>query len=206
MRRWHSWFARGVLPLALPMAGLCLAEGGVEPKDSTTQVSSLSAASLKSTAMPAVMAMASLDGTELVFSSDSLTVIKRLKVVGRSSKIPSRVGDIRTLSHRNSFLVVLRDAPEIWEVSFDPRAPEIPMGMVHDFRYGEGDFVPGYLNPRRIDLPSPALAITMCPSGHEVLTSHAERAASLGMQFRLVHLDVRRSTAESTCPLEVQSQ
>ena len=36
-------------------------------------------------------------------------------------------------SPRRSFVVALKDIPEVWEVSYDPKAPEIPIGVITAF-------------------------------------------------------------------------
>lgn len=93
--------------------------------------------------------------------------------------------------------------PELWEISYNPKAPEIALGLVHDFQYHEGSFVPGYLNPQRSTLPSPVTDFLLSESGNEVLTAHAESdllhpGASARMQ--VTHLDVRRKVAEFVAP------
>lgn len=50
---------------------------------------------------------------------------------------------------RRAFLVINTVGEEIWEISLDAAAPDIPTGFIHDYRLREGEFVSGYLNPRR---------------------------------------------------------
>lgn len=196
------WAKRPLLGLllGLPMCSLGLSNQGGGDNNVAINAAPLVARSTLGAGMPTVLATATIDGSELVFLDESLTVIKRVLVKGRDAKSPSRIGAIQTASTRNSFLVTLRDAPEMWEVRYDRTAPEIALGMVHDFQYREGDFVPGYLNPQRIALPSPALALTLCPSGDEVLTTHASGAAPDGVRVQLVRLDARRAEPQATCP------
>ena len=40
---------------------------------------------------------------------------------------------------RESFVVALKDIPELWEISLRPQAPPIYDGLVHDYKMGEGD-------------------------------------------------------------------
>ena len=35
---------------------------------------------------------------------------------------------------------------------YNPKADDIPAGMIHDFKYKEGALVPGFLNPVRTQL------------------------------------------------------
>ena len=59
---------------------------------------------------------------------------------------------IRSYYARKSFVAALKDVPEVWEISYDPKAEPIATGYIHDYQYKEGSFVPGYLNPRRTQL------------------------------------------------------
>ena len=68
---------------------------------------------------------------------------------------PSPISFLQDAPRRKSFIVALKDAPELWEVSYDPNAEPIADGLVHDFRLREGNFLPGFLNPRRTKLEQP---------------------------------------------------
>lgn len=50
---------------------------------------------------------------------------------------------------RHSFVLLVPALDELWEISLDPQAKDIPQGFIHDYRMREGEFIPGYLNPRR---------------------------------------------------------
>ena len=64
----------------------------------------------------------------------------------------SRISAVYDAPPRRSFIAALKDVPEVWEISYDPKAEPIPTGLVHDFRLKEGSFEPGFLNPRRTPL------------------------------------------------------
>jgi hypothetical protein len=46
-------------------------------------------------------------------------------------------------------------AAELWDIGLDPQAEDRYDGLVHDFRFGEGVPVPGFLHRRRIPLAGP---------------------------------------------------
>lgn len=148
-----------------------------------------------------LLAVAGEDLPTLVVMDEHLHVLKSIPVRDKTGRFASGLLTIRTAKARNSFITLLAGAPELWEVSYNPNAPEIGLGMVHDFQYREGHFVPGYLNPQRSTLPSLAQDFVLLDSGHEVLTVH-----NLGGGWRedgnvrlsSTHLDVRKTAMEST--------
>lgn len=148
-----------------------------------------------------LLAVASETSSELIILDENLQLVKTLAVLDKTGRIRSGLVAVRTAEARDSFVAVLADAPELWEISYNPKAPEISLGMVHDFQYREGQFVPGYLNAQRSTLPSTAQDFVLLGSGHEVLTIHSEavgrRDASL-MRLHVMHLDVRKPAAEWT--------
>ncbi|MCK7496914.1 MAG: hypothetical protein MZW92_43005 [Comamonadaceae bacterium] len=60
----------------------------------------------------------------------------------------SRVSAVYDAAPRRSFVAALKDIPEIWEISYDPKAEPIYEGCVHDYKMGEG--------ARQAGLPQPA--------------------------------------------------
>jgi hypothetical protein len=89
----------------------------------------------------------------------------------------------------------MRDAPEVWEVSYDPKAADIPQGVIHDFRFREGAFLPGFLNPRRTALDE-AMDDFFFTRDYSELVG----AAREGRRGQVVHLDVRRAIASVELP------
>jgi hypothetical protein len=69
---------------------------------------------------------------------------------------PAR-GPVRWLDWpaRRALVVAPGDLPELWEIGLDPQAEDRYDGLVHDFRFGEGVPVPGFLHRRRIPLAGP---------------------------------------------------
>jgi hypothetical protein len=108
---------------------------------------------------------------------------------------PARVSAVYDAAPRRSFVAALKDVPELWEISYDPQAEPIAAGMVHDYRFKEGEFVPGFLNARRTKLDQVLDDFFFTPDFRQVVG--ASRGATRG---QVVHLDVRRAIAEVDLP------
>jgi hypothetical protein len=61
---------------------------------------------------------------------------------------PSRVSAVYEAAPRHSFVVALKDVPELWEISYDRHAEPVYSGLVHDYKMGESLAQPGFLTPR----------------------------------------------------------
>jgi hypothetical protein len=107
----------------------------------------------------------------------------------------SRVAAVYDATPRRSFVAALRDTPELWEISYDPRAEPIAAGLVHDYRLKEGEFVPGFLNPRRTRLESVLEDFFFTPDFSRVVGTSRD-----GKRGQVVHLDVRRALAAVDLP------
>jgi hypothetical protein len=107
----------------------------------------------------------------------------------------SRVSAVYDAAPRKSFVAALKDVPEIWEISYDPKADDIPTGLVHDFRLKEGAFVPGFLNPRRTKLDDVLDDFFFTPDYRQVVGAQRD-----GKHGQVVHLDVRRAIATLELP------
>ncbi len=141
-----------------------------------------------------LLAVASVTPGSLTILNTNLEIQKTIPVFDRTGRVASGLLRVRSAPARNSFVTLLSDVPELWEISYDPKAPEIGLGMVHDFQYREGHFVPGYLNPKRVTLPTLAHDFVLSDSGHEVLTVHSQAiASSTDIDVNLTHLDVRKT-------------
>ena len=107
----------------------------------------------------------------------------------------SRVSAVYDAAPRKSFIVALKDLPELWEVSYDPKAEDIASGLVHDFRLKEGAFVPGFLHPRRTPLEEPLDDFFFTPDYRQLVGTQRD-----GKRATVVHLDVRRAIATLELP------
>ena len=107
----------------------------------------------------------------------------------------SRVSAVYDAAPRRSFVVALKDLPELWEISYDPKAEPVAAGLVHDFRLKEGAFVPGFLNARRTPLEDVLDDFFFTPDYRQVVGASRD-----GKRGQVVHLDVRRAIATLELP------
>ncbi len=105
---------------------------------------------------------------------------------------------------RHSFVLVLRDLAELWEISYDPAAEPIFDGWVHDYRMGEGLAQPGYLGIRRTRLARPLVAVFF--DSRMPWLVGAEPGEPVGsppvlpLAAVVLHLDIRRAVARFALP------
>jgi DNA-binding beta-propeller fold protein YncE len=131
----------------------------------------------------------------LVILDADLNLVKLMEVKDKDGKRTSRVSAVYDAGPRRSFVAALKDVQELWEVSYDPKAPEIPAGVIHDFQYREGAFVPGFLNARRTVLDDYLDDFFFTPDYNELMGASRE-----GKKGQVVHLDVRRKIATLDVP------
>jgi hypothetical protein len=112
-------------------------------------------------------------------------VVREMAVIDRDRR-SARVARIVDAAPRRSFVVLLADAPEAWELSYDPDAEPVYEGLVHDFRMGEGIATRGPLARRRIVLQTPLADALFAPD-----YAHFVGRAAAG-ELHVVNLDVRR--------------
>ena len=131
----------------------------------------------------------------LVLLDADLNLLKVLDVRNKDGTESSRVSAVYDAAPRRSFVAALKDVPEIWEISYDPKAEDIPSGIIHDFKYKEGSFMRGFLNPRRTFLSEPLDDFFFTQDYSELMG--ASRKAGEG---QVVHLDVRKKIADLKLP------
>lgn len=134
-----------------------------------------------------VVAVANYLPKSLVLLDADLKLIALIDVADSGGKHPSRVSAVYDAAPRKSFVVALKDVPELWEISYDPAAEDIPAGLVHDFRLREGGFISGYLNPRRTLLDDVLDDFFFTQDYTEVMGT-----ARVSKRGQVVNLDVRR--------------
>jgi mono/diheme cytochrome c family protein/DNA-binding beta-propeller fold protein YncE len=140
-----------------------------------------------------VMAANYLPHTLALFDAD-LNLVKVYDATSRDGKQSSRVSAVYDAQPRRSFIVALKDVPELWEISYDPKAEDIYDGLVHDFRMGEGVAKKGFHGVRRTVLPEPLDDFFFDQSYAHALG--AARPRDDGKPSgQVVNLDVRRSIA-----------
>ncbi|MBU0751358.1 MAG: nitrite reductase [Gammaproteobacteria bacterium] len=131
----------------------------------------------------------------LVLLDAELNLLKVLDVKDKDGKESSRVSAVYDAAPRQSFVAALKDVPEVWEISYDPKVEDIPTGMIHDFKYKEGAFIPGFLNPRRTFLSTPLDDFFFTQDYSELMG-----AAREGGGGQVVNLDVRKKIADLALP------
>jgi mono/diheme cytochrome c family protein/DNA-binding beta-propeller fold protein YncE len=141
-----------------------------------------------------VMAANYLPHTLALFDAD-LNLVKTVAAASLDGKTSSRVSAVYDAAPRSSFVVALKDLPELWEISYDPSAAPIFDGLVHDYKMGEAVAKPGYLGIRRTPLDEPLDDFFFDQSYRHALG--ATRPTGDGAtNAQVVNLDVRRKIAE----------
>jgi cytochrome c553 len=98
-----------------------------------------------------------LPHTLVVLSTEDLSV-ERIFSANDRKGASSRVSAVYQARPRNSFIVALKDVPEIWEIATDPNAPPVYSGLVHSHEKGMVEALPasqGLFALRRIEVPQP---------------------------------------------------
>ena len=141
-----------------------------------------------------VMAANYLPHSLALFDAD-LKLVKTFAAETLDGKASSRVSAVYDAAPRQSFVVALKDIPELWEISYDPKAEPIFDGYVHDHRMGEAIARPGYLNVRRTLLDEP-LDDFFFDQGYRHALGATRPKADGTPSAQVVNLDVRRKIAE----------
>ncbi|MBI5923988.1 MAG: c-type cytochrome [Aquabacterium sp.] len=91
----------------------------------------------------------------VVLLDAELQLVRIYPATSLDGKQTSRVSAVYDAAPRQSFIVALKDLPELWEISYNPKAEPIHDGYVHDFRMGEAIAKNGHLGVRRTPLSQP---------------------------------------------------
>ncbi len=94
-----------------------------------------------------VMAANYLPHTLVLLNAADLSLDRIIPVVNEAGK-SSRVSAVYDAAPRKSFVAALKDIPEVWELSYDPKAGPVFKGYVHDYKMGEAIALPGMWTPR----------------------------------------------------------
>lgn len=138
-----------------------------------------------------------LPATLTILSADDLSVARILEVAGRDGT-PSRVSAVYQAPGRDSLVLALKDAPEIWEVATDPDAPPVHEGFVHSYETGMEEALgaaAGLFAVRRIALAEPLDDFFFTPDYRHLIG--ASRSGDRGV---VVNLTVGREIAELPLP------
>jgi len=127
------------------------------------------------------------NAAHVLVASDTRTgaIVRRIAVADRRG-VASRVTRVLDAVPRASFIALLADVPEAWELPYDPRAEPVYEGLVHDYRMREGVAAGGPLPVRRIVLDAPITQALFAPNFDYLV------GAVAGGQLHVVNLNVRR--------------
>lgn len=140
-----------------------------------------------------VMAANYLPHSVVLLDANDLSLIKTMPAVDEKGQ-SSRVSAVYDAAPRKSFVVALKDVPELWEVSYDDNAPPIYPGLVHDYKMAESLAIPGKLNPRRTPLETVLDDFFFDPSYAYLIGAAREGKG------QVVNLDIRRKVADLPLP------
>lgn len=132
-----------------------------------------------------------------ILSTEDMSVAKVMDITAKDGT-SSRVSAVYQAPRRKSFILALKDAPEIWEVATDPDADPVYEGFVHSREKGMVEAIPsseGLFARRRVQIGEP-LDDFFFDDDYRNLVG-AARDGSRGV---VVNLDVGREIAE--LPLE----
>ena len=131
----------------------------------------------------------------LTLYDEKLNSVRQYPLAGLDGQQRPAALTIVSASPRNSFIVVLHAIPEIWEISYDPKHPDIAVGWVHDFQYKEGAFIPGFLNPQRTKTEGYLDDFFFTQDYNDLMGASRE-----GGRGQVINLDARKKVAELQLP------
>ncbi|WP_374554514.1 cytochrome D1 domain-containing protein [Aquitalea pelogenes] len=136
-----------------------------------------------------ILAGNTLPQTLVLLDAHGLAPVKTIAVRDAAGH-PSRVSAVYEAAPRHSFVVALKDVPELWEISYDRHAAPVYPGLVHDYQMGEALAQPGFLTPRVTPLSMVLDDFYFDPSYQHVL------GASRSGQAQVISLDARSKVAD----------
>lgn len=141
------------------------------------------------------VAVANREPHTLVLLDSDLNPLKVHHALNKNRTQSSPVLAVHDATARRSFVAVLEVVPEVWEMSYNPTADDVPIGVIHDFLYKEGAFIPGFLNPHRSYLSEAITDFAFTPSHDELLSANPETGKA-----QVIHLDVRKRIVNPELP------
>ena len=132
-----------------------------------------------------------------ILSTADLSVQRVFDVIAKDGT-PSRVSAVYQAPQRDSFILALKDAAEIWEIATDPDAPPVYEGLVHSHEKGMVEGVAsseGLFALRRIETAEPIDDFFFTPDYRNLIG-----AARDGKRGVVVNLNVGREIAELPLP------
>lgn len=138
-----------------------------------------------------------LPRTLTILSANDLSVAKVIPVTARDGT-DSRVSAVYQAPSRKSFVLALKDAPEIWEIGTTEDAGPFHDGFVHSFEKGMEEQLgaeQGLFARRRITIDQPLDDFFFTPDYRDLIGTNRE-----GTKGVVVNLDVGRAIAELPLP------
>lgn len=115
-----------------------------------------------------------------------------LRVLNLQNK-QGKLSQLTTVLHheqRQSFILILPDIAELWELSYDPKAEPVYQGWVHDYQMGEGIADTQLFAPRKTLLSTALDCFILDPQ-----RPYVAGADQYG-KFQIINLDIRRQIIE----------
>ena len=137
-----------------------------------------------------------LPHTLVLLDAEDLAPLEIIRAEDARHKTTSRVSAVYQAAPRASFVVALKDIPEMWEVFYGEDAPQVT-GLAHSHEQGMVEAVARQerFPIRRIELSQPLDDFFFGPDYRHVVGSARD-----GDKAVVVHLDVRREIAELPLP------
>jgi len=132
-----------------------------------------------------------------ILSTKDLSVANIREVRGFDGT-PSRVSAVYQAPQRNSFVLALKDTPEVWEITTDPDGGPFHDGFVHSYEAKMNEALvaeKGLFARRRIPVKEPLDDFFFTPDYRNLIGTN--RAGDKGV---VVNLDVGREIAELPLP------
>jgi dihydro-heme d1 dehydrogenase len=132
-----------------------------------------------------------------ILSVEDLSVERVFDVVGKDGT-SSRVSAVYQAPQRDSFILALKDTPEVWEIATDPDAEAVYEGFVHSYEKGMVEALAsssGLFALRRIEVSEPLDDFFFTPDYRNLIG-----AARDGARGVVVNLTVGREIAELPLP------
>ncbi|WP_193368798.1 nitrite reductase [Pelagibius marinus] len=138
-----------------------------------------------------------LPRTLTILTTGDLSV-ERIFDVASKDGTTSRVSAVYQAPQRDSFILALKDAPEVWEIATDPEAGAVYEGFVHSYEQGMVEALPtaeGLFALRRIEVTEPIDDFFFTPDYRNLIGASRDGARGV-----VVNLTVGREIAELPLP------
>ncbi len=135
-----------------------------------------------------VLAVANYLPTSLVLlDAETLAPLEVIPVRDRWKKTPSRVSAVYLAPPRESFIVALKDLPEIWEIPYGDPPPATFPGFVHSYEKGMVEALPGRerFPIRRIELDRPLDDFFFDPSYRHLIGASRSTGEAVVVQLEV---------------------